>query len=137
MILLILLAIGILIFAFFYLQESGLFKKKVMFDATVVDESEDELYDNLGGVKVRFYKVYEYFDGQENCIVKSERPMKKIDDDTGRGCRILVDEKNRKAMEVRDVIRYRVYALILAMIATTIIVGVWWIVNFVPGAVLW
>ncbi len=139
MILLIILAIGVLVFAFFYLQESGLFKGKKIksFKSTVVDEAEDEVYDNIGGVKVRFYKVYEYFDGEENCVVKSERPMRKIDDDTGRHCIIFVDPKSRRAMEKRDVIRYRVYAGILALISLAILIGVWYVVTFVPGAVLW
>ena len=123
MILLSLLAVGILIFAIVYLWESGLFNKTKKFDATVVDETEDEVYDNTGGTKIRFYKVYEYFDDRGNAVVRSNRPMKKIDDDTGRKCIIYVEEKNRKAMEKRDVVRYRIYSAAL-ILASFLIFGV-------------
>lgn len=134
MILFVLLAIIILIFAVIYLWESGLFKKMKKFDSVVVDETEDEVYDNTGGVKIRFYKVYEYFDGAENAVVKSLRPMRKIDDDTGRKCIVYVDSKNRKAMEKRDVIRYRVYAAVLILAALGILAVVGYVNGYIQGA---
>ncbi len=136
--LLILLGIGMIIYAGFYLEESGLFRKKrtKIFEATVVDESEADVYDNIGGTKVRFFKVYEYFDGKENAVVKSEMPKKHIDDDVGRKCIIYVDTKNRKALEKKDVIRYRSCAAALIIAGIVLILAMVYVNNYVPGAVM-
>ncbi|MGM9551933.1 MAG: hypothetical protein ACI3XA_06710 [Clostridia bacterium] len=136
--LLILLGIGLILFSLFYLEESGLFRmgRTKAFEATVVDESEADVYDNIGGTKTRFFKVYEFFDGQENAVVKSERPQKYINNDVGRKCVIYVDTKNRKAMEKKDIIRYRLYALLLILGGFVIIGVALYIKNNVPGAVL-
>ena len=136
MILFAFLAIGILVLAFIYLWDSGMFRKTKKFDATVVDESEDEVFDNTGGVKIRFYKVYEYFNGEENIIVKSERPMKKIDDDVNRKCVIYVDVKNRKAMEKKDIVRYRLYAMILILLALGIFALMAYVKIHIQGALV-
>lgn len=118
----VLIAVVLTFFALIYLWESGLFKKTHKVEATVVDETEDEVYDNTGNTKTRFFKVYEYFDGNENCIAKSERPMKKIDGDVNRKCYIYVDTKNRKAMEKRDIILYRGIAVVLLLVAVFLLV---------------
>ena len=138
MIILLFFAAGLLVFAFFYLYESGMFKpgKVHSYEAVVVDESEDELYDNIGGTKTRFFKVYEYFDGEENRVLKSERPKRRIDSDVGRKCVIYVDSKSRRAMEKKDRNLYRIYAGILILMAVGIIAGCIYIVNNVPGAVI-
>lgn len=106
-----------------------------MYEATVVDESEKEVYDNIGGTTVRFFKVYEFFDGEENVVVASERPRKYIDGDVGRRCILYVDAKNRKAMEKKDVIRYRIYAALLVLLGIAVILSVLYIKENVPGAV--
>ncbi len=137
MILLVFLGIGIIIFALFYLEESGFFRmgRTKMYEATVVDESEKDVYDNIGGTNVRFFKVYEFFDGEENVVVASERPRKHIDNDVGRKCALYVDAKNRKAMEKKDVIRYRIYAALLTLLGLSIILLVLYVKENVPGAV--
>lgn len=137
MILLVLLGIGIIIYALFYLEESGFFRMRrtKMYEATVVDESEKDVYDNIGGTNVRFFKVYEFFDGEENVVVASERPRKYIDNDVGRKCLVYVDAKNRKAMEKKDVIRYRIYAALLTLLGLSIILLVLYVKENVPGAV--
>ena len=138
MILLILLALGILFFAFCYLQESGLFNQKRMlkFSAKIIDEVEDEVYDNTGGVKIRFFKAYEFCENGEMKVVRSERPMRRITDTKGKECIIFVDSKNRKAMEKSDVIRYRIYALILTLIALGIIGVYIYLGAFVPNVAI-
>lgn len=137
MIILLFVAVGVMILGALYLQDSGLFRPKriKMFSATVVDESEDELYDNIGGTKTRFFKVYEYFDGEENRVIKSEKPMRSIDGDVGRDCIIYVDSKTRRAMEKKDVVSYRVKGAVMFAVAICIIVCYIYIKNNVPGAV--
>ena len=138
MLILLFVATGLLILAFFYFFESGLFRRGKIkkYDAVVVDETEDELYDNIGGTNIRFFKVYEYFDGEENRVLKSERPKRKIDEDTGRKCIIYVNSKTRRAMEKKDVILYRTYGSILILLALLLIVGCVYIKLTVPEAVL-
>ena len=138
MLILLFVAAGLLILAFLYLHESGVFGfgKIKKYDAEVVDESEDELYDNIGGTNIRFFKVYEYFDGEENRVLKSERPKRKIDEDIGRKCIIYVNSKTRRAMEKKDVILYRMYGAVLILISLLLIAGCVYIKLTVPEAVL-
>ena len=138
MILLILLGIGFIIFGLFYLDDAGLFKMGRMkwYDATLIDEVEEEVYDNLGGTKTRFFKAYEFCEDGENKVVRSQRPMKKITNKVGNKTKILVDTKSRKAMDKRDVIAYRIAAAVMIVIGIAIIAGVIYIKTNVKGAVL-
>lgn len=135
MILLILLALGLVFFAVCYLQESGLFrgKRMIRFDAEIIDEVEDEVYDNTGGKMVRFFKAYEFCENGENKVVRSERPMRRITDTVGKKCVIFVDSKNRKAMELSDIRRYRIYAALLILLAIGVVCLYFYLKNYVPG----
>lgn len=136
--LLILLGIGFIVFSLFYLDDAGLFRigKMKSFDAVLIDEVEDEVYDNIGGIKTRFFKAFEFEDDGEKKVVRSARPMKRITNKVGRKTKIYVDVKGRKAMERNDVILYSVIALILALIGVAIILLVGYIRANVKGAVL-
>lgn len=138
MILIILLAVGILFFSLCYFQESGLFrlKRMVKFDAEIIDEVEDEVYDNTGGAKIRFFKAYEFCENGEKKVVRSERPMRKITDTKGKKCILYVDSKNRKALEKADVIRYRVYGLILLIAALGFMGLYFYLKEFVPNVAM-
>lgn len=134
----ILIALGMLFFSFFYLADSGLFrgKRMVRFDAEIIDEVEDEIYDNTGGVKVRFFKAYEFEENSEKKVVRSERPMKRITNTVGKKCVIYVDTKNRKAMEKSDILRYRLCASVL-ILGTVGLIGLYFYLKlFVPGVAL-
>ncbi len=135
---LILLGIGFIVFSLFYLDDAGLFKCRKMkcFDAVLIDEVEDEVYDNIGGTKTRFFKAFEFEDEGEKKVVRSQRPMRRISNKVGRKTKIYVDVKNRKAMEKSDVIMYSVIAGVLALIGVAILLGVWYIKLNVKGAVL-
>lgn len=135
MILLIAFAVGLVIYSVFFLQESGLFRigRTKKFDAVLIDEVEDEVYDNTGNTYIRFFKAYEYFDGTENCVVRSERPMRRITDKVGRKCVIYVDTKNRKAMEMSDIVLYRVKAVILIALALFLVGLYFYLKNNVKG----
>lgn len=138
MILLILLGIGFMIFGLFYLDDSGLFRigRVKWYDAVLIDEVEDEVYDNIGGTKTRFFKAYEFEENGEKQVVRSQRPMRQITDKVGRKTKILVDSKSRKAMDKRDVIISRVTAIVLMLIGVAIVAGVVYIKLNVKGAVL-
>lgn len=138
MILLILLGIGFIIFSLFYLDDTGLFKGRRMkwYNATLIDEVEDEVYDNIGGTKTRFFKAYEFCENGENKVVRSQRPMKRITNKVGNKTKILVDTKSRKAMDKHDVVLYRITAAVLMLIGIGIILGVMYIKLNVKGAVL-
>ena len=138
MILLILLGIGFIIFSLFYFDDSGLlgFGRRRWFDAVLIDEVEDEVYDNIGGTKIRFFKAYEFEEDGEMKVVRSGRPMKRITNKVGRKTKILVDSKSRKAMDKRDVIMYRAIALLMLLAGVLIICGVIYIKLNVKGAVL-
>ncbi len=131
-------ALGLTVFAVFYLADSGVFgKNKILkFDAEIIDEVEDEVYDNTGGVKTRFFKAYEFEENGEKKVVRSERPMRHIENSVGKKCVIYVDTKNRKAMEKGDIIRYRLFAAFLLCIAVGITVLYLYIKTCVPGAAL-
>ena len=134
--LLILLALGMVFFAFCYLEEAGTFRLKRMkiFNAQIIDEVEDEIFDNTGNTKVRFFKAYEFEEDGEKKVVRSERPMRRITDTVGKKCEIFVDSKNRKAMEKGDVIRYRIYAVLLIVLALLIAGAVIYLEVCVPEA---
>ncbi len=138
MILLILLGFGFILFGIFYLDDSGLFKGKKMkwYDAVLIDEVEDEVYDNIGGTKIRFFKAYEFEDDGEKKVVRSQRPMKKITNKKGNKTRILVDVKKRLAMDKGDVITYRAIASAMVCVGIGIILLVIYIKLNVKGAVL-
>lgn len=133
--LLVLIAIGMLVFSLFYLNDSGLFrgKRMVKHTAEIIDEVEDEIYDNTGGAKTRFFKAYEYEENGEKCVVRSERPMRKITNTVGKSCTIYVDSKNRKAMEKGDVLRYRAIAIALIIGAFALIGLYIYLCLFVDG----
>lgn len=136
--LLILLGIGFIVFSLFYLDDAGLFKIRKMkaFDAVLIDEVEDEVYDNIGGTKTRFFKAFEFEDEGEKKVVRSQRPMKRVTNKIGKKTRIYVDVKSRKAMEKSDVVLYGVIAGVLALIGAIILLGVLYIKLNVKGAVL-
>ena len=138
MILLILLGIGFLIFSLFYLDDAGLFKCRKMkcYDAVLIDEVEDEVYDNIGGTKTRFFKAFEFEDNGEMKVVRSQRPMRRITNKVGRKTKIYVDVTSRKAMEKSDVIMYLTVAGVLAFIGVLILIAVVYIKLNVKGAVL-
>ncbi len=138
MILLILLGIGFIIFGIFYFDDSGLFGfgRRKWYDAELIDEVEDEVYDNIGGTKTRFFKAYEFEEGGEMKVVRSQRPLKRITNKVGRKTKILVDSKSRKAMDRKDVIIYRLIAALLVIIGIAIITSVVYIKLNVKGAVL-
>ncbi len=138
MILLILIGLGCILFGVFYLDDSGLFKGKraKWFDAVLIDEVEDEVMDNTGGAKIRFFKTFEFEEDGELKVVRSQRPMKRITDKKGKKTKILVDVKNRKAMEKNDVILYRAFAALLVLMGALIITGVIYVKLNVKGAVL-
>lgn len=132
------IALGMVVFAMFYLADSGFFKGKrmVRFDAEIIDEVEDEIYDNTGGVKTRFFKAYEFVQDGEKKVVRSERAMRSITNTVGKKCVIYVDTKNRKAMERKDIIRYRAISAVLILCALGL-VGLWlYIRKCVPGAAI-
>lgn len=134
----IVVALGLTMFAVFYLADSGLFRRSMTakFDAQIIDEVEDEVYDNTGGVKRRFFKAYEFEENGEKKVVRSERPMRQIENCVGKRCVIYVDTKNRKAMEKSDIIRYRLFAAILLVLALGIMILYFYIKTNVPGAAL-
>lgn len=134
----ILVALGLFAFALFYLADSGFFRGKRMmrFEGEIVDEAEDEIFDNTGGVKTRFFKVYEFEEDGEKKVVRSERPMKRIENGVGKKCVIYVDSKNRKAMERKDVLRYRCVAFFLTACAIGVLGMYFYIKLCVPGAVI-
>lgn len=138
MILLVLLGIGFIIFSLFYLDDAGLFRfgRMKWYNATLIDEVEDEVYDNIGGTKIRFFKAYEFCENGENKVVRSQRPMKRITNKVGNKTKILVDTKSRKAMDKHDVVLYRITAAVLMLIGIGIILGVMYIKLNVKGAVL-
>ena len=138
MILLILLGIGFIVFSWFYFDDSGLFGfgRRKWFDAVLIDEVEDEVYDNIGGTKTRFFKAYEFIEDGEKKVVRSQRPMRRITNKVGRKTKILVDSKSRKAMDKKDVILYSLVAVSLLAIGIGIIAGVIYIKLNVKGAVL-
>ena len=138
MILLILLGIGFIVFSWFYFDDSGLFAfgRRKWYDAMLIDEVEDEVYDNIGGTKTRFFKAYEFIEDGEKKVVRSQRPMRRITNKVGRKTKILVDSKSRKAMDKKDVILYRLVAVSLLAIGIGIIAGVIYIKLNVKGAVL-
>ena len=138
MILLVLLGIGFIIFSLFYLDDTGLFRfgRMKWYNATLIDEVEDEMYDNIGGTKIRFFKAYEFCENGENKVVRSQRPMKRITNKVGNKTKILVDTKSRKAMDKHDVVLYRITAAVLMLIGIGIILGVMYIKLNVKGAVL-
>lgn len=136
--LLILLGIGFIVFSLFYFADAGLFRigKMKAYDAVLIDEVEDEVYDNIGGTKTRFFKAFEFEDEGEMKVVRSQRPMRRITNKVGKKTRIYVDVTSRKAMEKSDVILYFIIALVLALIGVAILLGVWYIKTHVKGAVL-
>ncbi len=138
MILLILLGIGFIIFGLFYFDDSGLFGfgRRKWYDAVLIDEVEDEVYDNIGGTKTRFFKAYEFCEDGEMKVVRSQRPLRRITNRVGRKTKILVDSKSRKAMDKKDVIMYRLIAALLVVIGIAIIASVVYIKLNVKGAVL-
>lgn len=138
MILFILLGIGFIIFGVFYLDDSGLLrlKKAKWFDAVLIDEVEDEIYDNTGNTKVRFFRAYEFEEDGEKKVVRTVRPLRRITNKLGKKCRILIDTKARKAVEKSDVIRYGAIAAVLALVGICIILAVVYIKLNVKGAIL-
>lgn len=138
MILIILLGFGFIIFSLFYLADAGLFKCRKMkcFDAVLIDEVEDEVYDNTGGTKIRFFKTYEFEYQGEKMVVRSQRPMKRITNKVGRKTKIFVDVTSRKAMEKSDVVMYCIISGVLALIGLGILLGTLYIKLNVKGAVL-
>lgn len=138
MILLILLGIGFIIFSLFYFDDSGLFGfgRRKWYDAVLIDEVEDEVYDNIGGTKTRFFKAYEFEEDGELKVVRSQRPLKRITNKVGKKTKILVDSKSRKAMDKRDVVMYRCVAAMFLLIGVFIIASVVYIKLNVKGAVL-
>jgi hypothetical protein len=106
-----------ILFGIYYIYESQIIRGKRMgvFEAEIIDEAEDELYDNTGGIKTRFFKVYRYEENGEGEVVKSKRPMMKITDTVGKRVVITVDKKNRTAVERKDTIMFFLYGV--AMIA--------------------
>ena len=138
MILLVLLGIGFIIFGLFYFDDSGLFGfgRRKWYDAELIDEVEDEVYDNIGGTKTRFFKAYEFEEDGEKKVVRSQRPLKRITNKVGRKTKILVDSKSRKAMDKQDVILYRTIAAIFVAVGILLIAGVVYIKLNVKGAVL-
>lgn len=138
MILLVLLGIGFIIFGLFYFGDSGLFGfgRRKWYEAELIDEVEDEVYDNIGGTKTRFFKAYEFEEDGEKKVVRSQRPLKSITNKVGRKTKILVDSKSRKAMDKQDVILYRTIATIFVLLGVLVIAGVVYIKLNVKGAVL-
>ncbi|MBQ6794886.1 MAG: hypothetical protein IJO83_01935 [Clostridia bacterium] len=138
MILLVLLGIGFIIFGLFYFDDSGLFGfgRRKWYEAELIDEVEDEVYDNIGGTKTRFFKAYEFEEDGEKKVVRSQRPLKRITNKVGRKTKILVDSKSRKAMDKQDVILYRTIAAIFVAVGILLIAGVVYIKLNVKGAVL-
>ena len=138
MILLVLLGIGFIFFGLFYFDDSGLFGfgRRKWYEAELIDEVEDEVYDNIGGTKTRFFKAYEFEEDGEKKVVRSQRPLKRITNKVGRKTKILVDSKSRKAMDKQDVILYRTIAAIFVAVGILLIAGVVYIKLNVKGAVL-
>lgn len=137
--LLILIGSGFILFGVFYLADSGLLKRDRMkwFDSVLIDEVEDEVYDNIGGTKTRFFKAFEFEENGEKKVVRSQRPMKRITNKVGKKTKILVDTKNRKAMDKGDVILYRIISIGLIIIGISIIGITIYVKLTVKGAVLW
>lgn len=138
MILLILLAAGLMLFGLFYLGDIGFFRPWRMkwYPAVLIDEVEDEVYDNIGGTKVRFFKAYEFEEDGECKVVRSQRPLKRITNRVGCKTKLLVDTKSRKALDKGDVCLYTFIAALLIILGITIILGVIYIKLNVKGAVL-
>lgn len=127
-----------MLFGLFYLGDTGLFKPRRMkwYPAVLIDEVEDEVYDNVGGTKVRFFKAYEFEEDGECKVVRSQRPLRKITNRVGKKTQILVDTKKRKALDKSDVVLYRVIASLFIVAGIAIILGVIYIKLNVKGAVL-
>lgn len=87
-----------------------------MFEAEIIDEAEDEIYDDTGGIKIRFFKVYRYEENGESFVVRSECPMRKITDTVGKKKVIWVDKKKRKALERKDALFYFLYGILYVVL---------------------
>lgn len=113
----------LILFGLYDIYESRVIrgKKIEVFEAEIIDEAEDELYDNTGGIKTRFFKVYRFEDNGESVVVRSERPMRRTTDTVGSKVKICVDKKNRKAVEKRDMIFYFVCGILLIALGIFII----------------
>ncbi len=113
----------LILFGLYDIYESRVIrgKKIEVFEAEIIDEAEDELYDNTGGIKTRFFKVYCFEDNGESVVVRSERPMRRTTDTVGSKVKICVDKKNRKAIEKRDMIFYFMCGILLIALGIFII----------------
>lgn len=102
---------------------SGIFhgKKTKVREAEIIDEAEDEIYDNTGGVKTRIFKVYRYEENGEGVVVRSKRPMRRESGSVGKRCVVSVNEKNRTAVERADSIFYFLCGIILVLLGLFIL----------------
>ena len=140
MILIQILGAFMIAFGIFSVYDSRfVFKKGTgVYEAEIIDEVEDELYDNTGGLKTRFFKVYRYEEGGEGVVVRAARPMRRISDTVGEKRAILVDKKNRRAFERKDSRLGAIWGIVLFVFGVLLIAATLWVEFNVEGAaVLW
>ncbi|MCD8049040.1 MAG: hypothetical protein LUG52_05460 [Clostridia bacterium] len=92
------------------------------YEAEVIDEAEDEIYDNTGGTKTRFFKVYRYEENGEGFVVRSTRAMKRESGTVGQRVVIYVDRKERTATDKKDLLLENLWGLFLLVVGIAIIV---------------
>ena len=136
MILLQILGAFMIVFGVYGMFEASImFKKGVgVYDAEIIDEVEDELYDNTGGLKTRFFKVYRYEVDGKGVVLRSERAMRRITDTVGRKTVIYVDAKKRRAVEKKDAVLNGIWGAVLFILGVILIALVLWIKLNVEGA---
>ncbi len=125
-------------FGVYYLIIEKLIHRKDtrLVEAEVVDEAEADIFDNTGGTKTRFYKVFSFDDNGESAVVRSTRPMRRISDTVGEKVYIYVDVKNRLATEKRDMIKKNILSALMIIFGLFAIALTIWIKLNVEGAVL-
>lgn len=117
------LGVFLILFGLYDIYESRIIhgRKFKVYEAEIIDEVEDELYDNTGGIKTRFFKVYCFEEDGENVVVRSERPLRRTTDTVGNKLKICVDTKNRKAVERSDMLFYFICGLLLTVLGIIIL----------------
>lgn len=123
-------------FGIFSVYDSRLWFKKDtgVYEAEIIDEVEDELYDNTGGLKTRFFKVYRYEENGKGVVVRAARPMLRISNTVGEKRVILVDKINRRAFEKKDSRLGVIWGIILFVFGVFLIAAMLWIRFNVKGA---
>ncbi len=114
----------IALFGLYILILAKLVHRKNMgkYEAEVIDEVEDEIYDNTGGTKTRFFKVYRYEENGEGFVVRSTRAMRRESGTVGKKVMIYVDKKERAATDKKDMLLQNLWGLCLLVIGIAIIV---------------